>query len=68
MMISEALRLSVEGGPVSHSWCMCVASHGYGGFGDGSDGGGGWYACGTRPSGDILTTPEHTAVQARNSG
>ena len=22
----------MEGGPVSHSWCMCVVSHGYGGW------------------------------------
>ena len=26
-MISEALELYVEGGRVSHSWCICVASH-----------------------------------------
>ena len=32
-MISEALLLRVEGGRVSHSWGMCVVSHGYGGLG-----------------------------------
>ena len=40
-MISEALNLCVEGGRVSHSWCMCVVNHGYGGLGGGWDGGGG---------------------------
>ena len=44
-MISEALEVYVEGGRVSHSWCMGVVSHGYGRLGGGSDGGGGWYAC-----------------------
>ena len=34
----------MKGVRVSHSLCMCVASHGYGGLG----GGGGWYACGTK--------------------
>ena len=34
----------MECGRVCHSWCICVDSHGYGGFGGGSDGGGGWYA------------------------
>ena len=43
-MIPEALELYVE---VSHSWCICVVSHGYGGLGWGRDGGDGWYACGT---------------------
>ena len=33
MTISEALELHVEGGRVSRSLCMCVASHGYGGLG-----------------------------------
>ena len=32
-MIAEVLELCVEGKPVSHSWCMCVVSHGYGGLG-----------------------------------
>ena len=36
-MISEVLELRVEGGQVSHSWCMCVVSHGYGGLGGGRD-------------------------------
>ena len=48
-MISKALELYVEGGRVSHSWCMCVVDHGYDGLGGGMDGGGGWYACGTKP-------------------
>ena len=57
-MISEALELPVEGGRVSHSWCMVVVSHGYGGLGGGRDGGGGWYACGTcRMSGDAGALP-----------
>ena len=37
-MISEALELHVEGGRVSHSWCICAVSHGYGGLGGGRDG------------------------------
>ena len=41
-MISEALKLRLVGGRVSYSWCMCVASNGYGGLGWGRDGGGGW--------------------------
>ena len=31
-IISDALELRVNGGRVSHSWCMCVVSHGYGGL------------------------------------
>ena len=46
-MISEVLELPVAGGRVSHSWCMCLVSHGYGGLGGHMDVGGGWYACGT---------------------
>ena len=42
MVISKALRLRVEGGRVSHSWCMSVVSHGYGGLVGGIDGAGGW--------------------------
>ena len=38
MMISEALELRVESGRVSHSWCMGVASNGYGWLGEGRDG------------------------------
>ena len=49
--MSEVQELCVEGGRVSHSWCMCVVSHGYGGFGGGRDGGGGLYACGTKHKG-----------------
>ena len=48
-MISEALELRVEGGQVSHSRCMCIVSHGYGGLSGG--GGGGWCACCTKPRG-----------------
>ena len=40
-MVSETLELRVEGGRVSHSWCMCVVSHGNGGLGGSMDGGGG---------------------------
>ena len=32
-MISEALDLFLEGGRVSHSWCMRVVGHGYVGLG-----------------------------------
>ena len=52
-MISEALELCAEGRQVSHTWCMCVDSHGYGGLGGGRAGGGGWYACGTKPGGVV---------------
>ena len=45
------LELNAEGGRVSHSLCLCVVSHGYGGLGGGRDGGGGWYACRTKPRG-----------------
>ena len=31
-MISEALELYVEGGRVSHIWCMCVVGNGIGGL------------------------------------
>ena len=44
-MISEMLELHKEGGRVSHSWCMCVVSHGNGG---GMDVIGGWNACGSK--------------------
>ena len=41
MMMSDVLELCVEGGRVSHCWCMCVVSHGCGELGRGwSDGGG----------------------------
>ena len=46
-MISEALELSVNGGRVSQSWCMCVVRHGYGVLGGGRDEGGGLYASGS---------------------
>ena len=50
-MISETLEPRVEGGQVSYSWCMCAVSHGCGGLGVGRDGGGGWYACRSKPEG-----------------
>ena len=56
-MISEALELSVEGGRVSRSWCMGIVSDGYGGLGGSMDGGGGWYACGTKP-GELVACSE----------
>ena len=43
-MTLEALELYVEGGRVSHSCCMCVVGHGFGGLGGGRNGGGGWNA------------------------
>ena len=60
-MISEALDLCVEGGRVSHSLCMCVVNHGYGGLGGGWDGSCGWYACGAKPRGLVACRkmPEH---------
>ena len=48
-MISEALELYVEGGRVSHSWCMCVVGHGYSRLGEYNNGGGGSYACWKKP-------------------
>ena len=50
-MISEALEMYVEGGQFCHSWCMCVVGHGKSWFGWGRDGGGRWYACGTKSGG-----------------
>ena len=50
-MIAEALELYVEDGRVSHTWCICVVYHGYSRLDGGRDGGGGWYACGTKPWG-----------------
>ena len=82
-MTLEALELYVEGGRVSHSWCMCVAGHDYGGFGVGSDEGGGWHACRIKPGvcrmpGDAGVLPEcevttlmttnHTIIQMHSSG
>ena len=57
--VSEGLELWVKGGQVSHSWCMCVAGLGYGGFDVGRDGG--WYACMTKPGGLVACRqmPEH---------
>ena len=51
MMISDALELRMEGGRVSHSWYLCVVSHGNGGLGWGKNGGSGCYVCGTKPGG-----------------
>ena len=56
---SAANRL--HGHCISHCWCMCVVSDGYGGLGGGRDGDGGWYACRTK-SGGLVTCrdlPEH---------
>ena len=81
-MISEALELRVEGVRVSHSWCMCVVSHGYGrlvGAGmevvDGMHAGrsqGCWshvVRCRStsRVRGDTLMTLDHTAIQVSSS-
>ena len=52
----------MEGGRVSYSWCMCVVGYGHGGFGEGKDGGGGWYACGWKKGGLLVVCremPEH---------
>ena len=35
-MVPETLELAVEGGRISHSWCMCVVSHGNGGLDGGA--------------------------------
>ena len=59
MLVSEALELHVEGGRVSHSWCMSVVSHGYGVLGGVRDGGGEWYACRTKPRVTCREMPEH---------
>ena len=79
-MIPEVLELCVEGGCISHIWYICVVSHVYGGFDGGLDGGGGWYACRTKPRGlvacritfqvlgDTLMTPDHATVQVHSSG
>ena len=56
-IISEVLELCMEGRSVSHSWCMCVVSHGPGGLDGGWEGGGGWYACGLM-LGDSGAIPE----------
>ena len=60
-MILEALESYMDGGRVSHSWCMGVVSHGYGGLGVGKNGGGGWYVCETKPTGlgACQEMPEH---------
>ena len=60
-MTSETLELRVEDRLVSHSWCMCVVSHGYGGFGGDRDGGGRRYACGAKLMGFVVCQemPEH---------
>ena len=83
MMISEALELRMEGGRVSHSWCMRVVRHVYGGL----CGGQGWWwwtlsmqgkanwvgrmsgDAGAFPDCDVntLITPDHIAVQMCSS-
>ena len=77
-MISEELELRMKRGRVSHSWCMCVVGHGYGGLGGGRDGvvdgmhagqgQGGWLHVGrcrsiSRVQSDTPMTPDHTVVQ-----
>ena len=74
-MISEALELRVKSVRVSHCWCICVVMAM---VGWGVDGGGRWYAYGTKPGGgrivasrvrrDTVMTPDHIAVQVRRSG
>ena len=44
----------MEGGRVSHTYCMCIVSHGHGGVGGGRDGGSGRYACGTKSRGLVV--------------
>ena len=77
-MISEALELRVEGGRVSHSCCMGVVCHGYGGLGGGMDGmlAGqiqgdcshvGIYRSTSRVRGETLMTLDHTAIQVPSS-
>ena len=60
-MISEALELCMKGGRVCHSCCMCVVCHCYGDRMGSRYGGGGWYACGTKPVGFVACweMPEH---------
>ena len=80
-MISEALELYVEGGRVSHSWCMWAVGTVNGRLGEGRDGGGEWYACGPKPRGwshvgrsrstswvrgDTLMTPDHSTFYVIN--
>ena len=45
---------------------MCVVANGYGGLGEGKDGGGGWYAYGTKPRGLVTYARaflEHKVIQ-----
>ena len=49
-MISEELEFCMEGGQVSHSWCMCVVIAMVAWVGGGG-GGGGWHAFVTKPRG-----------------
>ena len=55
-----------EGGRVSHIWCMCVVSHGYGGLGGGGDGCGGWQACVTKPGGVVSMSGDAGALPEYN--
>ena len=48
-MISEALEWHLEGSRVRLNCRIGVVNHGYGGLCGCWDGGGGWYACGTKP-------------------
>ena len=82
-MMSKVLELCMEGGRFSHSWCMCVVSHGCGWLGgdrlevvDGMHAGqsqGGWSHVGrcrivSRVRGDTLMTHDHIAIQVCCSG
>ena len=63
-MIPEALEQYVEGGRVSHRWCMCIVGHGYGGLGAGRDGNGGRYAYRTKLSGLATCREELQHIQS----
>ena len=80
-IITEALELRQEGGRVSHSWCMRVVSHGYGGLGgagievvDGMHAGKShrdWSHEGrcrsiSRVRGDTLMTSDHIVIHVRS--
>ena len=51
MIISEELGQRWKAGELVTVGVLCVFSHGYGGMVRSRDGGGGWYAFGTKPGG-----------------
>ena len=59
--LSEAPEMHMEGGWVNHCWCIVVVSHGYGGLGEGREGGGGWLVLGQNLEGVVACwqMPEH---------